>query len=311
MRELKKYQEISEILGDDSLRFFSNGYRNVVHKLEKLEFDSKETILKGGVAIEYTKSFSVKNGKTQQPHLTTLDALMISNYSCIEINRVLFEGDIEEIWVSKLKISSGNQHTDELDQLSFSTKLKELKIAADGYIIIYETVVNNMKVQLEMVANCELKGNIESFSREEQVILQEAHFGQKLLSLDVEVRENLIDIKDQYIISLIEITKSTIEYYDIFSMFLSMTQQAQALLYKYDDLSREETNNLWMREIEMSYEKRFITTVPFYQKAELVKPKILKMKDGSVWRTGLFDLSILNNQNLYCRAKIAHQLPTK
>ena len=57
---------------------------------------------------------------------------------------------------------------------------------------------------------------------------------------------------------------NTNEYYDIFDMFICMSQQVQALFYKYDNLDREDTNNLWMREIVFENSKRFKIDKSFY-----------------------------------------------
>ena len=98
---MSNYNNIDDIIGDSSARYFGEGYRNVKYDVisKNMELGSVAEIFN----IIYPDQWSVKNGQSINSHLSTIDGIILAiksiedyftdlgiSYAHKSINRTIF-----------------------------------------------------------------------------------------------------------------------------------------------------------------------------------------------------------------------------
>jgi hypothetical protein len=86
---------------------------------------------------------------------------------------------------------------------------------------------------------------------------------------------------------------------------VGIAQLAQAMLYSYDNITREVSHNLWMRKIAIEHKTPVRAGRGLHVQTWSTKMSLLSIKDA-LWRTGSFALSMPGVVGSYT---LAHQLP--
>jgi hypothetical protein len=100
------------------------------------------------------------------------------------------------------------------------------------------------------------------------------------------------------------------DYEPFASMMYALTaaaQMSQVVLYGYDQLSRETSNNMWLRRLSMEMPRPVRIERPFLIQTALTKTSVLPMK-ASRWRSASFSTSFPGIQMEY---NLAHELTAK
>ncbi|KAA0015595.1 hypothetical protein F0A16_19940 [Salinicola corii] len=94
------------------------------------------------------------------------------------------------------------------------------------------------------------------------------------------------------------------EHIDYIDVFVSALQLGQILLYELDDVTREESNNLWMRNV--SFKTLQKTDVPLGNNLDVtLENTSLVNKDDAEWRSADIVASL---DHIQVRCSVAHQL---
>ncbi|MNI63390.1 hypothetical protein D3C73_1187560 [compost metagenome] len=98
-------------------------------------------------------------------------------------------------------------------------------------------------------------------------------------------------------------------HYTWLDTFVCASQQVQALFYAIDNVKREDSNNLWMREITYEYKEPNYKPMGFVQTATVQQAKLLK-KGDKIWRTALIECLSDSSASFRLAVSIAHELPS-
>ncbi|WKB36219.1 AvrD family protein [Terrilactibacillus sp. S3-3] len=124
------YQNINQILGDEKKRFFSYGFKLARHHFKNVEYDWTNGEENSACKIVYSGVWSQKKEHTTEPHLTTLDGLLIALYMSENFIRKLFglsEKELEHAWICELHMKSGANAVYKLNKISVHCQYKGTK----------------------------------------------------------------------------------------------------------------------------------------------------------------------------------------
>lgn len=312
MRNTVIFDSVSEILGDEKNRFFGEGYRSVDHEILDFGLDKESIFGQGKVKIEYRGVHSKKGDTELKAHFTTLDMLVLTSYSCEKFVEAFFSCSFKDCWFTKMKISTTKSSTDLTDSvLDFYMNVENMEIYEGGYKVYFTTWASNIKNECTLYTEGDCLDVPLEIPRNQKILLRDTYIGSRLLNPVRSIEDTYIELNCDFLISRININNPEYVNYDIFDMFLCMSQQVQALFYKYDQLQREDTNNLWMREIAYECDKPLKVADTFYQIIRLNRTKLIKKSEDDVWRVGNVNISIMDYPDLKVTAKIAHKIPNK
>ncbi|MGP7816807.1 AvrD family protein [Niallia sp. 01092] len=322
------YKDINQILGDAKKRFLSYGFRLAEHHFHNVHFNLINHEASALCNIFYSGKWSQKEN-ADHPHLTTLDGFLIAlhmseNFICKLFN--FSKQDLEKLWICGVHIKSGANATNHLDKISIHSKyMGTTKAKIENYFTsTFETKVSNMTIKLEIghpIKELTARNSLYQESLENYISFCYDHL---LKCFDQQVGLTIVDLDNFEIISKIKIiTQKDLDSstyngmssgffpcYTLVDIFVCASQQIQALFYQLDQIDRQHSNNLWMREIKLKYDSPYKTLKDFYQLVSVNNIKRLNLR-GSEWRTGTFSVTLPNLSGFELKVKVAHQLPNK
>ena len=204
MKALRIYDNISELLGDEKKRFFSNGYKLVNHEIQDFYFNEENREGMGEVKIKYNEAFAQKGNSSLKAHFTTLDLLVLANYTCEKIIESQFICSFEDCWFNRIRISTLGSSTDLNENiLKFKVNVNDIEICEEGYRVDFVTIASNLKIECSAYINGELSENPKSINIDEKVLLQDTSIGKRLTMAIRKIEETYINPSAQYIVSKI------------------------------------------------------------------------------------------------------------
>ncbi|MBD2784465.1 hypothetical protein ID858_12225 [Xenorhabdus sp. DI] len=281
---MKKLVNADSYLGPSESRFFSSGYKkvNYVMKDERILENNYSSLL----TLIYPENWSVKIKKNLQPHLSSIDVILMSTNACGKLLRK-YENSYYKI--TSMIICSSLVPVENLANIPVKFSLGK-KIGK----VYFQGKIGNMHVQL----------GVEKRRNNDQLF--DSNFSRDDFK-DTKHEINNISLKNEYESEAIVVKTingkitNNIDYIDA---FVSSLQIGQILLYELDNISREKSNNLWMRSIKINE-----TGVRNYQKAGALEVVLentnLITKGNDKWRSA--DI-VSNLNNIHVRCSVAHQL---
>ncbi len=331
MMNYEVYKTIDDILGSKDKRFFSNGFKNITHIFNDVSINPRLNKMAANCSAVYPENWSVKkNGTKLKPHLSTLDIMVFA--FCLDtfyINYVyqLSKEQVENIWIRKVTIKAGNEPKLELDDIAIHTRFistKEDSLHEGRYSSTFSNEIAGFTIVIE------LDHMINSLNSEEGYYhsLDEAGSTIQNYCRSVVDRNKLYDISDicidknnHSLSSRVNISRlgdiASFEegcevdngIYSIIDIFACASQQMQALIYTVDNIQRKNSNNLWMRKVEIEYNKPVSYLEGFTQFVHINKSKTLRMKN-STWQIADLKCSIDSPLNPICvNVSLAHEIP--
>lgn len=114
------YAQADDALGDARGRFFSHGFRNTRHDLYDIEIDPAGGVVSAKVDLSYTGDWSRKRGEVCRPHLSSIDAILITGqlaqmlmYAQDGIGR----DESNNLWLRELELSPGRKPVEDITGL--------------------------------------------------------------------------------------------------------------------------------------------------------------------------------------------------
>jgi len=311
MSRAQYFHSIDNVLGAYEKRFFGAGFRRVRQLLNNIfihNLDGKG-VIGGQASIHYPEDWS-KKGKAirLEPHLSSIDALVLSAQLCELYLGTLYSlgaDDIKQLWLRRFTMKSGHSSYHLLDNFPVeATHLSTVK--AEGseadYLSAFQTRIGFISLYLEyehpisgvVLPKCRStrhSTSIESVLRTFDKRYYSVGYKkpvQKIHDVDVDIKNmaarariSILNVKEE------AVTEGQCAAYwpclTPIDCMISIAQLAQALLYKLDDIQRDSTNNLWMRDINMYCRRPISSMQGFQASTEIVKTKQIK-NDGKTWR---------------------------
>lgn len=293
-------EDIDDILGDSKNRYFGKKYKDVEYELGTPEVrDDGEVILNANII--YPKSWSLKIDKDKNirnltPHLSTIDVVYLSVALSEWYLSSMYALDDKrnDHVLSKIKITSGNSPDEVLSGIPVVIK----DIFCEGYQIKrcpykiltnYTMTVGRMNVEISYahssiprstvaINKTQIINDDTLYSRSSDESLMRQH--------KVSLKKINIDKREGSIWAVVEFEQIN-EQWRLISpvdVILIVAQLVQAIVYTVDGVKREESNNLWMRDIHIE------SFVPFRAGAnEMIEAKVITHKThhsgDEIWST--------------------------
>lgn len=320
---------INEILGNPEKRFFSSGFKKVRHHLGQVVIDPVSQRISAVGEIHYPDEWSTKEESELQPHLSTLDGALLSMHLCsayLKSTYMLTEYQLSHIWIRKFVLKSGAAAQLNLENIPIISNLIKMEKFEDtlcGYISTFSCEIGNMKVEITFDHFINSTDNtVKQFDSLQEIMgdMNCTFYGEFYRNIAYELTNVNVDKEDFSLTSQITITYPNLEksycgvgsiylpHYTWLDTFVCASQQVQALFYSIDNINRDKSNNLWMREIKYEYKEPVYKPQGFVQSAKVQKAKILKMGDQR-WRTAVIECKNSISSSFHLVVNIAHELP--
>jgi hypothetical protein len=316
---------IDELLGDSRTRFFGAGFRLVRHEVTDLVVDTSQKTVRANARIDYPASWSAKKSRELKPHLSSLDALTIGAQLCEVLVRTAFgiEGDAaDRLWLSSSSFKAGNNPTTDLAVVPASCTLVETKSAPDslcGHRSSFTAQVASIGLEFAIDHPIVDTRNVVACWADVKDVLgppENRYFGSAYavtqldlrdIKLDTERVNALLDLEELGGRRLHGMGAAYFPFVSPANMIVCMGQLSQAMLYHYDNISRDVSHNLWMRKIVLEHPMPAVAGRGLHVATWSTKMSLVSIKEA-MWRTANFALTMPGIVGTYT---LAHQLPAE
>ncbi len=292
----------------------------------KVDSNTKGCVQAKGT-LAYPKDWSQKSESSElKPHLSSIDALIISAQlnEIYLINSYDFDDtERKQIWLRRCTISAGNSPQESLNSFDICTLhlgTKESQEYLCSNISVFESQIGALKVRSEIVhPSKNILCRNTHFNRSIDVLgdPNKRYYGNGYKNSEHSIKNVKINIKEETVESLININQANkglpsdgIEavYRPSISMVDSIIicgQISQAFLYILDNVSRAQSNTLWLRTVTIESTTPYQPCDTFLASIRMVKSRLLNVK-GEYWRTANMTGSF---RGITINYSIAHELP--
>jgi hypothetical protein len=317
------FSSIDELLGDAKTRFFGAGFRMVRQELFDISVDTVERTACGSGTIQYPAAWSTKKTRELKPHLSSLDALMIGAGLAEVYLRSAFaiEGSAaDRMWLTRCTLKAGSNPTLDLANVPAMCTLVDTKRSASslcGYVSSFAVQVGSIGLELAIDHPLvQLRNVAERWSDVNEVLgpPESRYFGSAYAATELRLHQlefqadraqALLDQEEPAPPKLQGMGAAYAPFVSAANTIVGIAQLAQALLYLYDNISREVSHNLWMRKIALEHPRPVRSGRDMPVETWSTKMSLLSIKDA-MWRTGSFALAMPGVTGTYT---LAHQLP--
>ncbi|MFC3932256.1 AvrD family protein [Streptococcus dentapri] len=299
--------DVDTLLGDHRMRYFGDG-----HKRTDYSIIFKENVHQFYGAISQSGLWSNKSDKIIQPHLSTLDGVILASLLAEKYLEEEKESP-ENFFLSKFMIKSGMKPIENLNQVPVALRKKDLnKNKAE-----FDISVLDMKIKLEFQRFTVFSKTIEKEKIDKKEYLpnhlKDIHHKiydiSFLETLDTADRCSIFCKANKVINKNYEykgISSNFSKSYSLLELLIIFSQMAEMLAYHADDIDRECSETLWMKNVSAEISEP-IPNGELGLLAKITKNKLLDMK-GKRWK--IFEMSGTDTQSrIKISGKIAHQLP--
>lgn len=311
-----RLRNAEQFLGCKEGRYFASGYKKIACELFNCHLSGDK--LTASLNLEFGDARSIKNGKIIDHHLGSIESSLIAIRSLELFLTAKFELTDDEISacyikriVFKTKPCSPINQPNDVEV----TNTHLFRRNMDSLSGNYEILIKNFQFMIELDINRQSDSSKLQEEISAKKIINPAHYyyhGYRLTSIDIE--NLLLNLKNSSVIAKSKVinpnkvfgaglgTKNIRRL--TFVEFLSIAGQlTQILLYKLENISREESNNMWVRSLNADFlpmetnQQIEVTSKAYFTEFNSVKIK------GEVWRTVTAKFEIGNIQG---SAKVCH-----
>ncbi|MFD1901177.1 AvrD family protein [Enterococcus termitis] len=293
-------------------RYFGAGHKNTEYSLvEGVETNGSGSELVVVAQINQSCSWSVKDGESQKPHLSTVDGLILAvlaaeSYLC----KYHPEINLEDLYLSSFEIKAGVVPVEDLRRIPMNIEKVIIHEESQRFTVF----ILGMRISVELRA---IKVAAAHKHNKEQAVNYMAdhlkHVRHDIQNIDIyNGKEMMCEVtratscKLAYsgIGSKVSKAMSLIEWLIIFS------QMSQIVAYNFDDIERKYSDTFWMRLAKAEMDE------PMSYSAEQIlvsgginKTQIISMNNEN-WRT--FNMAgETADSNVRFTGKLAHKVPNK
>ncbi|MBD2801581.1 hypothetical protein ID854_14265 [Xenorhabdus sp. M] len=283
---MKKLINADSYLGSSKTRFFSSGYK-------KVDYEIKDEVILGNeynsmLTLIYPDDWSIKNKKNLNPHLSSVDVILMSAYAS---GKLLNQFENSYYKITSMMICASHTPVERLTNIPINFGLNYCE---EEGIIYLQGKVGNMKSQLKVERK-----------KDNDILLTPVFSRKEFKSVNHEIKDILLEgkYKSEALVVKTILGRKT-DYIDYIDAFVSSLQIGQILLYELDGITREESNNLWMRNIKLNETDAYNHKNSGTLEVTLENTNLIS-KGNDKWRSA--DI-VANLNNIQVRCSVAHQL---
>ncbi|SER23242.1 AvrD family protein [Streptococcus gallolyticus] len=295
---------VDALLGDHRQRYFGDGHKRTLYGVTKVDDN-----LLG--SINHSGTWSSKSQQEVQPHLSTLDGVILASLLAEKYLESTGE-DSSSYFLTKFEIKSGMKPIENLNEIPLILKSS---VTENDYAL-FNVLILDMKVSVTFRKNDSPKevagrGQIfESFISNHLKNIQHDIYDISFLdTLDTADKCSIFCKANRENIQSVDykgISANFSNCYSLLELLIVFSQMAEMLAYHADNIDRDCSQTLWMKNVTAE----LVHPIPV-DEIELLgkirKNKLIDMK-GHNWK--IFEMSGADTKNRICiSSKIAHQLP--
>ncbi|MEV6799877.1 AvrD family protein [Micromonospora rifamycinica] len=315
---------IDDALGPAAGRFFGTGYQRVRYTLSDARFSLSDGTLTGQAALTltYPVDWSRKDGQGRVPHLSTIDALVVAARTTEQalVASGVPTNALPAAFVRSVRIRAGSRPVEQLGRLNIRCTsrgtARPVEEAGRSGVVrsVFEIVIGTMRTDVEVEHPTAQTGCHRTPSYEPPANgLYVGGFAERRLSIE-DIRADLDALAvagDVRLSATRPPSRAGIEggyapAVTIFDAFVTTLQLGQVLLYAHDRVSRDASNNLWMRQTRIVRNRPAAQGhAPVRASTRLTNVDLLG-KGGHHWRTA--DV-VGELAGIQVSCSVTHQLP--
>lgn len=318
-----KLRKAEQFLGSKQKRYFASGFKKIRCDLGNYQYlDDKLT---ASLKLNWGNDWSVKNSVQADRHMGSIESFsvavrLLELFLIIKYN--LTDQEIAESFIRKIEFKT--KPCDHNDDRPLDVKVTNIQtewINFNSTVGKFDIVVGNFQFVVEIGFQNRFSPVGFPYQRFSEAITSnpDQYYGRGYKSTSIDI-ENLVLNLETRIVTAVSKVKRSINNGSTgigtsnlrgltFIDFLSIAGQlTQILLYKLDNIIREESNNLWVRYLSAE----FLAINPqsvVMSKAHFTEFNLVKMK-GETWRlaTAQFEIGSINGTVKVCHI-INNKLP--
>lgn len=294
----------NDILGNYDTRYFGAGHKHTTYAMTDVKKNTKGNYTAIASLDLNTDKWSTKNGVQQVAHVSTIDAVALS---CLIIETAIAPLNLDNYFIHKFDFKAGSSAIEDIKNID----MEVTKLNFDDPIISFKTVLEGIKVSIVLKKSEFYKQSHYKFADYDSFLdnhLKDTYLdidkinylGNSGLSTSINRKRNP-QVIYHGLGSCIQDHLSILEWLVVFS------QIGEIMAYNYDHITRQCSNNLWMKHVTATFNEKATVSYPITTISEVTHASIIEMK-GNRWRILKEKGSDINNE-VFFEAKIAHQLP--
>lgn len=304
-----RFGSLDDALGPAAGRYFGDGYRAVRRSLGPIEPTGTPGALTSSARLRYPQSWSVKDGATLVPHLSSIDAVVLAGDAALAVLTSalgLGPGALTERNIVDLTVVAGTAPTEDLTAvpLTLTTPERSTPAGSDTRRSTVGYRLGGMRGTVTVVHPPAARA--------------QAVHGPISVDLDRDGtlrRRVVIDdlvLHDDGVSGVAEVTMLDDERapkaarVSMIDGLVGAAQLAQIALYHLDRIDRSTSNTLWMRKLRIRATERPRLDTPLPVRLAVSRSSVVQM-GGAPWRSASLDLTEFGGITVSCLA--AHQLP--
>lgn len=317
---------VDDALGPAAGRFFGEGYQRVRYTLSDPAFEIGDDTLTGRAALTltYPVDWSRKDGQDRAPHLSTIDALVVG--ARIAEQALAATGvavsDLPAAFVRSLRIRAGSRPVEQLGRIDVRCARRGAARPVTGTgraqtaRSAFDVVIGAMRIDVEIEHPLpRAAGGVGATVEPPAAGVYVNGFADRRLRIAP------VDVDPDTLTAAAGVRLSSVQKpqraglegayqpaVTVFDAFVTTLQLGQVLLYQHDGVSRDESNNLWMRQTHIEREHPVAATdTPVPAVTRLANVGLLS-KGGHDWRTA--DV-VGELAGIAVTCSVTHQLPDR
>lgn len=310
-----RFGSLDDALGHAAGRYFGDGYRAVGRSLSRIEPSDTPGVLTGVAGLRYPRSWSVKDGATLVPHLSSVDAVVLAGDAALAtLTSVLGldPGDLTERNIVDLTVVAGTTPIEDLAAVPLtltvpdaSASTRDTRLSTVDYrlsTVDYRLGSMRGKVTVAHPPAVRLRSSATPVSVEldrEGVLRHRVRIEDLLLQGDGVSGIAEVTMLDDG--PAPETTRAS-----MIDGLVGAAQLAQIALYHLDRIDRTTSNTLWMRKLRIHAAERPCLDTPVPVRLAVSRSSVVQM-GGEPWRSASLDLTDFGGITVSCLA--AHRLP--
>jgi hypothetical protein len=273
--------------------------------------------------VKYPTEWSKKRNRELQPHLSTLDSMTVATDLSDIYLRHAFGIDAQAAqvcWVRRAVIKASSTPTTDLHRVPVSLALLGTEASSDGFgghasrlacsagSMTVELVVNHpigkegsraaMYADIDdALGSAEQRHYVTSYKQAgltlTDIVAEREDCAAATMTLSAPKNGPVLGLSARYE-----------PFVSMMYALISAAQMSQVVLYQCDHITRETSNNMWLRRLAMEMERPVPIDGPFLIQTGITRTTVLSMK-GSRWRSANFTTEF---PGLRMEYNLAHEL---
>jgi hypothetical protein len=327
-----RYDNVDDYLGPRENRFFGDGFKKVTQRVSEVHVEPRMDgtgFIRAKAGLTYPSDWSLKSVSELQPHLSTIDALLLSiQLAEIYLTHGCGLGDDQRrrLWLRRFVLKAGSKPQENLTDVPLAArhvKIRKEPHSLCGNVSTFDCHIGSIRVRCDIEHELGAVAVGDTAYRHAEDLLGDP--ARRYHGEGYKLRRQLIsdlrlDRERKRLTATVQVMQPseeqpgdgfTAHYQPSLTPIdgvLIMAQISQLLLYHEDSVDRRASNTLWMRTLSVESKTPYQSIVnPFMISLYVDGTELLNLGDG-VWRTSAM---IGNIQNYSGRVSLAHELPSR